>query len=43
MLKHGLREIFTPMPDIEAGEPQYQVNSFIHGVHSPPARRTPAS
>jgi cytochrome P450 len=43
MLKHALKEIFTRMPDIEAGEPEYQVNNFIHGVASLPARWTPAT
>jgi cytochrome P450 len=43
MLRHGLREILTRMPDIEAGEPEYQVNNFINGVVSLPVRWTPNS
>jgi hypothetical protein len=31
------------MPDIAAGEPEYQVNNFIHGVASLPARWTPVA
>ena len=42
MLKHGMHELFTRMPDITAGEPQLQVNNFIHGVQSLPATWTPA-
>jgi hypothetical protein len=34
---------FTKLPDIEAGEPEYQVNNFIHGVHGLPARWTPTA
>jgi cytochrome P450 len=39
MLKHGLVDIFTRMPDIKvSGPPVYQVNNFIHGVHQLPVR-----
>jgi cytochrome P450 len=43
MLKLALRELFTRMPDIEAGAPVYQVNNFIHGVSSLPAKWTPSA
>jgi cytochrome P450 len=42
MLKHGLHELLTRMPDIESGTPGYQVNNFIHGIHTLPATWTPA-
>jgi cytochrome P450 len=42
MLSAVLTEIYTRIPDITlAGEPQFQINNFIHGVHSLPARWTP--
>jgi cytochrome P450 len=41
MIKHAFRDLFTKLPDIEAGTPDYQVNNFIHGVHKLPARWTP--
>jgi cytochrome P450 len=43
MLRHGLKEVFTRMPDIEAPEIECQTNNFIHGVASLPARWTPSS
>ena len=42
MLKHGMHELFTRMPDIRSGTPGFQVNNFIHGIHSLPATWTPA-
>ncbi len=42
MLKHGLHELFTRMPDIRSGTPELQVNNFIHGVRALPATWTPA-
>jgi cytochrome P450 len=42
MMKTGFREIYTRMPDITmAGDPVYQVNNFMHGVHAMPVRWTP--
>jgi cytochrome P450 len=41
MLKHGIRELFTRMPDIETGEPRFLASSFMHGVKSLPATWTP--
>lgn len=42
MLRSVLTEVYTRIPDIElTGEPDYQVNNFIHGVHSLPVRWTP--
>ncbi|KZS84694.1 MULTISPECIES: cytochrome P450 [Mycobacterium] len=42
MLSAVFTEIYTRIPDITlAGEPQFQINNFIHGVHSLPARWTP--
>lgn len=41
MLKAGLTEAFKRMPDIEASDPVYQVNNFIHGIHELPVRWTP--
>lgn len=32
MLKHGIRELYTRMPDIEFGEPEFLASSFMHGV-----------
>lgn len=44
MLRSALTQIYTRIPDIElTGEPDYQVNNFIHGVHSLPVRWTPPS
>ena len=34
--------LFTRMPDIRSGTPGFQVNNFIHGIHSLPATWTPA-
>jgi cytochrome P450 len=42
MIRSSLSEIYSRMPDIElAGEPQFQVNNFIHGVQRLPVRWTP--
>ncbi|MGH8999375.1 MAG: cytochrome P450, partial [Acidimicrobiia bacterium] len=42
MMQAGLREIYTRMPDIHlTGEPEIQVNNFMHGVHSQPVAWTP--
>lgn len=42
MLSAVFTEIYTRIPDITlAGEPQFQINNFIHGVHSLPTRWTP--
>lgn len=43
MVKHGLTEVFSRFPDIQAGTPHYQVNNFINGVHSMRATWTPPS
>jgi cytochrome P450 len=44
MIAAGLREIYTRMPDITlAGEPEIQINHFMHGVHAMPVRWTPPS
>ncbi len=42
MVVAGLREIYTRIPDIRlAGEPEIQVNNFMHGVHALPVCWTP--
>ncbi len=41
MLKHTFQHVYTTMPDIQTGTPEYQVNNFIHGVHHLPATWTP--
>ncbi|MCW3039736.1 MAG: cytochrome [Solirubrobacterales bacterium] len=41
MLKHGLRELYTRMPDIEFGEPEFLASSFMHGVKHLPATWSP--
>jgi cytochrome P450 len=42
MIAAGLREIYHRMPDITlAGEPEIQINHFMHGVHAMPVRWTP--
>jgi cytochrome P450 len=43
MLRHGLRELYTRMPDLESEKIEYQVNNFIHGVVSMPTRWTPSA
>jgi cytochrome P450 len=44
MIKAALKETYTRMPDIEVtGEPEMQLNNFIHGVHRVPVRWTPAA
>lgn len=42
MLRSALTEIYTRIPDIElTGEPDFQINNFIRGVHALPVRWTP--
>lgn len=41
MLKHGLREVYTRLPDITFDEPEFLASSFMHGVKHLPARWTP--
>jgi cytochrome P450 len=42
MLSAVFTELYTRIPDITlAGEPDFQINNFIHGVHSMPVRWTP--
>jgi cytochrome P450 len=42
MLSAVVTELYTRIPDITlAGEPDYQLNNFVHGVHSLPVRWTP--
>ena len=42
MIAAGLREIYSRMPDITlAGEPEIQINHFMHGVHAMPVTWTP--
>lgn len=44
MLRSVLTEIYTRIPDITmSGEPDYQINNFIHGVHALPVTWTPPS
>ena len=44
MLRSVLTELYTRIPDITlTAEPDFQVNNFIHGVHSLPVRWTPPS
>jgi cytochrome P450 len=44
MLRAALVEIYTRIPDIHvSGEPDYQLNNFVHGVHSLPCTWTPPS
>jgi cytochrome P450 len=44
MLRAALMEIYTRIPDIRvSGEPDFQLNNFIHGVHSLPCTWTPPS
>jgi cytochrome P450 len=43
MLTHGLHYLLTNMPDIEAGEPTYQVNNFINGIAAMPVTWTPSA
>lgn len=42
MVKYALTEVYTRMPDLRTGTPEYQVNNFIHGVHHLPATWTPS-
>jgi cytochrome P450 len=41
MLKHGLRELYTRIPDLRIGEPEYLASSFMHGVKHLPATWSP--
>lgn len=41
MVKHGLTELYTRLPDIETAPAVYQTNNFINGVHRLPATWTP--
>lgn len=41
MLKHGIREVYTRMPDLKVGEPEYLASSFMHGIKHLPATWTP--
>ncbi len=44
MMRSVLTEIYTRIPDITVvGEPDFQVNNFIHGVHALPVSWTPTS
>jgi cytochrome P450 len=44
MVKSALRELYTRMPDLTLdGEPSFQINNFMHGVHAMPVRWTPSS
>jgi hypothetical protein len=44
MLRAAITEIYTRIPDIElTGEPDYQINNFIHGIHDLPVKWTPPS
>lgn len=44
MMRSVLTEIYTRIPDITVvGEPDFQVNNFIHGVHALPVRWTPTT
>jgi cytochrome P450 len=40
-LKAVLTEVYTRIPDIEAGEPDFLVANFIHGIKRLPVRWTP--
>jgi cytochrome P450 len=40
-LRHTLREIYSRMPDLQTGEPDFLVANFIHGVKRLPAEWTP--
>ncbi len=41
MLKALLTEVYTRIPDIEAGEPDFLVANFIHGIKRLPVEWTP--
>ena len=44
MLRSAITEIYTRIPDITlTGEPDYQINNFIHGIHDLPVKWTPPS
>ncbi|MDO0976383.1 cytochrome P450 [Mycolicibacterium frederiksbergense] len=44
MMRSVLTEIYTRIPDITVvGEPDFQVNNFIHGVHALPVSWTPTT
>lgn len=40
MLKHGFREIYTRMPDLKLGDPEFLASSFMHGVKHLPGTWT---
>jgi cytochrome P450 len=40
MIGYTLNEVYSRMPDITTGNPTYQINNFIHGVHQMPATWT---
>jgi cytochrome P450 len=41
MLKHALREVYTRMPDLKVGSPEFLESSFMHGVKKLPGTWTP--
>lgn len=43
MLTHSLHDIFTRIPDVQAGQPVFQVNNFINGIAAMPVRWTPSA
>ena len=44
MVKSSMLELFRRLPDIRLdGDPVYQQNNFLHGVHEMPVRWTPPS
>lgn len=40
-IRAALREIYTTMPDITVGEPEFLVANFVHGIKRLPASWTP--
>ncbi len=40
-IRAALREIYTQMPDIQVGEPEFLVANFVHGIKRLPATWTP--
>jgi cytochrome P450 len=42
-LRAALLELYTRMPDIEVGEPEFLVANFVHGIKRLPATWTPTS
>jgi cytochrome P450 len=41
VLKAGLREVYTHMPDLEVAQPKIQLSNFMYGVKELPGRWTP--